>query len=314
MAQPTTRDVHVDVALSQISIGYRNANYIADQIFPIVRVQKQSDKYYVWTKDFWFRSHVQPRTPGDTYPEGGLELSTASYFCNIYHLAFPLPDETLENQDPAVDLAAAGAEWLADQFLLHRETKFVADFFKTGVWDTDVTLSGTNQWSDFANSDPISDIKTGKQTIHKNTGAEANVLVVGREVLDKLAEHPLLLEKYKYTGVPILSAEQVARALEVDKILVGNAIENTAQEGATFSGGYVWGKNALLLHVAQRPGLMVPSAGYTFLWPIKGGDLDIQVTRVRDEMRDRDVLRAKVAWDQKVTASDLGYFLSSVIA
>ena len=30
----TSSDVHIDVALSNISIGYQNEEYIADQIFP----------------------------------------------------------------------------------------------------------------------------------------------------------------------------------------------------------------------------------------------------------------------------------------
>ena len=89
MAQPTSSDVHVDSALSQVSIGYRNGGYIADSIFPLIEVDKQSDKYYVWTKDFWFRNYVQRRAPGDTYPEGGLELSSVAYFAIYSTLPSP---------------------------------------------------------------------------------------------------------------------------------------------------------------------------------------------------------------------------------
>src|SRR3990172_1925002 len=102
MAQPTGGDVHIDAALSQINVGYKNSGYIADSIFPLVRSDKQSDKYYIWTKDWWFRNYVQRRTPGDSYPEGALALSNTSYFCDIFHLGFPLNDEDVANQDAAV--------------------------------------------------------------------------------------------------------------------------------------------------------------------------------------------------------------------
>lgn len=47
MAGPTKSSVHIDSAMSNISIAYRNENYIAEQIFPNVPVQHQSDKYFV---------------------------------------------------------------------------------------------------------------------------------------------------------------------------------------------------------------------------------------------------------------------------
>ena len=35
------------------------------------------------------------------------------------------------------------------------ERLVASSLFITGVWGTSNTLSGTNQWSDFANSDPV---------------------------------------------------------------------------------------------------------------------------------------------------------------
>jgi hypothetical protein len=314
MAQPTGSDVHVDAALSAISVGYQNSGYIADSIFPMVRSSKQSDKYYTWTKDFWFRNYVEMRTAGDTYPEGALELSSTSYFCDIFHLAYPLNDEDIANQDEAVELQITGAEWLADQFMLNREAAIVADFFKTGVWGTDVTLSGTDQWSDFANSDPETDIRTGSQTIQKSTGSKPNKLIIGKEVADKLAQHPLLLEKYKYTNVANLTIAQISDSLGLPEIVVGESIDNTAQEGATFSGEYTWGKNGMLLHVASSPGRRVPSAGYTFVWPVDGEDLVVSIKNIRQDERDRNLLQAKHAFDQKAVATDLGYFIAAAVA
>jgi len=316
MASPTASDVHIDAALSQISIAFKNQGYIADRMFPIIQVPKQSDKYFTWTKDFWFRNYVQQRTPGDSYPEGSLEISSTAYQALIHHLAFPLPDEVLKNADAAADPERAGAEWLADQFMLNREALFVADHFKTTVWGTDKTLAGTDQWSDYANSDPIADLQTAGQTIQKSTGLRQKdlALTMGQEVFDTLKEHPLLLDKYKYTQVPILTEEQVAGVLGVKSVLVGSAIDNSAKEGATFVGEYMWGKSALLLYTPPSPGLMVPSGGYTFVWNIDGGELAVQVQRIREDNRDRDLLKAKHAFDQIIVAKECGYFFAAAVA
>jgi hypothetical protein len=47
MPNYTLRDAHVDALMTNISIAYRNANYIGEQIFPRVPVQKKSDVYFV---------------------------------------------------------------------------------------------------------------------------------------------------------------------------------------------------------------------------------------------------------------------------
>ena len=61
MPGPTVRDVHIDRAMSNMSVGYRNQNYIAEQVFPRVPVQKKSDYYFVFPREAWFLDQVQVR-------------------------------------------------------------------------------------------------------------------------------------------------------------------------------------------------------------------------------------------------------------
>jgi aspartate-semialdehyde dehydrogenase len=75
----------------------------------------------------------------------------------------------------------------------------------------------------------------------------------------------------------------------------------------------MWGKDALLAHVAKAPGLMTPSAAYTFEWDIENMNLPVVIGRIREDNRDRDLLKAKYAFDNKVVGADLGYFFSTVM-
>ena len=50
MPLPTVRDVHLDTAMTQVSIAYQNNAFIADQVFPVVRVNKKSDYYWIFPK------------------------------------------------------------------------------------------------------------------------------------------------------------------------------------------------------------------------------------------------------------------------
>lgn len=315
-SDPTRSMIHIDTALSEISIAYKPQGFISDQVFPEVPVLKQSDKYYIWTKGFWMRNVVERRAPGDTFPEGRLQMSSDSYSCDEYHLGYPIPDEDRRNADPGVELEIAGAEWLKLQFMLNREIKLAADIFAISIWNT--TVVGTTdftKWDDYDNSDPVGDINVGMQTVQKSTGVKPNTLLLGKEVFDDLAEHPNLLEKFKYISPGILSSEQVRQALRVDKLVVGEAAYESTMEGDTTpTRGYIWGKNALLLYVPPRPAPRVPAAGYTFVWKLDGaGGLTVAIENIREDNRHRDFLQGLHAFDNKITGTDLGYFFSVAV-
>ena len=317
MPNPTKSQIHIDGPLSDIAIAYKQTEFIADQVFPIVPVEKQSDKYFKWDKGFWMRLAVELRTPGDLYPEGRMKLSNEPYYCDLYHLGFGIADEDIDNQDDAVQLEITGAEWLAQQFMINREVKLAADVFALAKWETDVTGGvGFTKWDDFVNSDPVTDVNTGRQIIQKSTGQIANTLVMGQEVFDILAEHPLLLDKFKYTQTGILDVEEVRKALRVPRLLVGGSVYESSMEGAaSATRGYIWGKHALLLHVPAASGLRVPAAGYTFVWKGNwGGGYTVAISTTREDNRDRDLLKGKHAFDHKITANDLGYFFYTAVS
>ena len=312
MAQPTPTDVHIDAALSNISIAHKNDNYVADKIFPVVPVDKQSDYFFTFTKDFWFRNSVKVRAPGAAYPEGGLQISNTQYVCINKALGFPLPNETIANQDPAIDLEVDGAEWLADQFNLEREITLAAAIFGATAWSTSTTLTGSNQWSDYANSNPIGNINTAMDGVKKLVGRYPNKLLMGSEVWDKLKFHPDMLDIYKHTNAAVLTREMVAKVFDgIDEVIVGNAVKNTAAEGATFVGAFIWPKSVLALWVPPSPSLRTPAAGYTFVWQQAGFGIKIQ--RVEDKLRGRDVLLADHAYVQKVTSADAGYEILTAV-
>lgn len=314
MPQPTAGDVHRDADLSNIAIGYKNPadKYIADKCFPIIEVDKLSDYYYTWTKDFFFRNQVNGRAFGGPYPAGGLQVSDTQFACKNWSLAYILAREIVANQDAALDIERVGAEWLADQFMLNREILAAAVLFITGVWGTTTSLAGTDQWSDFANSDPIANILTAQETVEGNTGMTPNTAIMGVEAWNQLKRHPDLLDIYKYTTRGILTEDQVAQALGLDKILVGRATQNTAAESAAFVGAYIWGKSCLVCYVPPSPGIFVPMSGATFVW--KNAGLSLTIDKVERNDLNADALQGDQALIHKAVGSDLGYMYLTVVA
>jgi hypothetical protein len=325
MPQPTQQNVHVDAVLTNISIAYAQdeSKFIASKVFPIVPVEKQSDKYFKYTKNDWFRDEAKRRADATESAGSGYNLGTDSYSCDVYAFHKDVGDKTRKNADNPLNLDAEAAKFVMGRILLRQEVQFVQDFIKTGVWGTDVTgvaaAPGANQfiqWDDYTNSDPIEDIEDGKEAILSTTGYMPNTLVIGYQVFRRLKNHPLFVDRVKYTTNDNITAAMIARMLELDNLYIAQAIKATNKEGATEAYSFIHGKQALLCYVNPTPGLLVPSAGYIFSWTGLEGDLGTPVTTstIRMDLKKADRIETESAWDNKLVASDLGYFFDSVVS
>ena len=317
MPQPTLGDVHVDAALTDLSVRFtqQKDEFIADQVFPTVGVQNRSDVYYTFDRQFWYKTDAELRGPGSESAGSGFEQSTDNFSCDVYALHKDIDDQTRANADSQIQLDTQASEFLAQHMLQRREQDWVSTFFTTGVWTTDITP--TNTWDDYANGDPIQDLRTGVIAMKELTAYRPNTLVLGAHVWDKLQDHPDFLDRIKYTEKAIMGPDLLASMLRIDRVLIAESVANTAaNEGETASYSFNFGNHALLLHVASSPGLNTPSAGYTFKWNglFGGGSNGIRVKRFRLERNASDRIEAEEAIDQKLVSAELGYFFNAAVA
>lgn len=306
MPTPTARDVHVDRAMTQISIGYSNAEYIGGMVFPIVSVEKQSDVYFLFDKGAWLRRRAEPRAVGTRANRGGYKLSTASYLALPYAFATPVPDEVRDNADEPLRPDIEATEFATDALLLDLEIR-VADLVSTcGNW-----LNASNpsaSWTNFANSDPFNDIDTIRDAISKQIGRMPNTAVMSWDVWKALRNHPDFLDRVKYTRAGgRVEVSDIAAWFEVDKVLVGAGIKENSLEGATSNITRIWGNCFWMGYVAPNPSLRTPSAGYVFEWKTR------MVERFREDQEHQDVFAVEHHTVEKVTASDAGGGFYSVV-
>lgn len=310
----------VDQVLSQYAQDFRNSDYIGHIVAPPIPVTEQSAKYVIWNKDDLFRSAVQRRAPGTEYPRIKQTFSTDSYFADISHLAYDIPDEVRATQHPSIDLEKRGSRILADQFILQHELELATEMFASGLWGTDEDgdTSDFTQWDDLALSNPINDVKRMKRTMRLATGYEPNQLVMGPDVTDVLIDHPLFLERYKHnpSGL-VLDINMIAKVLRIPQIVSGRAIVNTANDSpsASFTGNFIWDDDVLALHVKTGEMEDEPNAMTSFMWTgVGSGDFNVSIVPAREENRDTDVLKAKSAWDHKPTAVSLGFYMENALS
>ncbi len=325
MPQPDVGDVHVNALLTQMSIAHMNKeeHYIADRLFPLVGVNKQSDVYAVYQRGDFFQGSESAgamrdllRAPGTVAPVAGYTIdNTNSFRCNNFAIGVEIPDELRANADAVFTLDKEAAILGTQIQLIRRERAFSTDFMATGKWGTDKTVSA--KWSDYGGSDPFTDLEDGLDQVEGDTGDRPNKLAMGAIVWRRLKHHPDLVDRIKggaTTGNPALVTRQLlAQVLEIDEVLVGRASYRTSAEGATLAMSRIMDDDALLLFANPTPGLMTPTGGITFFWkPLTGGNLQF-VRKYRKEDSRKDVLEVHSYVDQKITESKSGYFFADVV-
>jgi hypothetical protein len=310
----TNRYLGVDPVLTNVALGYTNDQMIASAIFPEVPVAKQSGKHFVYGKDR-FRINENKRGTGSQANEVTLSLTTGNpYFCEDHALKMFVPDEDVENAETPTTPLQDATEFLMDQHLVSFE-KEVADLItSTANLTNNTTLSGTDQWSDYSNSDPFGDFETAKATIHSTIGVDPNTAIISKQVWDKIKHHPDFLERVKYSQRGQITVDLLASLIEVDRVLIGGAYYNTAKEGQADSTAYVWGKDVVLAYVAPRVAPKIMTLGINYKWTAK----QLQTKRMRGVAEDdREGTYVRVGgwyYDVNVVAPGAGFLLKSCVA
>jgi len=310
MANPTSRTVHIDTAMTNISVAYRNPGYIAEQVFPNVPVQHQSDKYFVFSKASWFRNEAGPRAPGTRGPEVEYSISSSVYACKPVSATKTIPDEMVDNADQPLQPRRDATEFVTDKVLMYLEVDVAGHVFGTSMWSASGargSSSGSLYW-DNDSSDPLADVEVARETIISNIGRAPNVMVMGREVWTHLKNHPDLLDRIRYSATGMITVDRARELLEIERILIGDSIYTTSAEGATATYSYIWGKFVWLGWVPPNAGLMVPAAGYVLSWKNR------TIERFRREEEKTDAMRCEMNYDVVPTAPDAGFLYKTVVA
>lgn len=316
--QPTVSDAHVNAPLTNISVAFLSNldDFIATQVFPVVSVQKQSDVYFEFPRGQWFRTEAAIRGVSQESAGGGFDLTTSSYRADVRALHKDLDDMLLANMDAPLDLDTAAVEYVTRGLMLRREKDFVDNFFTTSVWTGSSTggdITPGTLW-DVGGSTPIVDIRTEITSIKRKTGLRPNAFTMSGEVWDVLQDNADFTSRIATTRDQIVTTQLLANVLGVEKVLIADSVENTADEGATDSFSFVAGKNALLTYSPATPSLMTPSAGYHFSWDGYLAQQGMRMMRFREEKLRSARVEGELAYDQHVVAADLGAFFSAVIS
>lgn len=301
---PLKSQLHVNQLLSNVSVQYKNSEYIWDKVFPQIPVMKDTDYYRVYDRSF--KVPETKRAPKGVAREFTFEFSLASYALEQHALKDYVGVDEEENNDQG-SLKVDTVESLTDAIYRRIELS-VASLFTTTNWSLNVSLTATNVWS--ANttvSDPIPVFDTGMTTVINNSGKTPNFAILPRDGFVAIKNHVSVLDRVKYTSSEVTQS-MIQGLIGVQELLVPTAVQDTAANGLAASISPFFADFAFLgWKPAGGGGIKTPSCGYTFIR---------STPRVRswfDDERNADAIEVEVKYQPKVVASLTGYLINNTI-
>lgn len=271
MPQLTPQQARViNPVLTNVAQGLRQPDFVGYSLFPMVPVGLRAGAILSFAREDFMQYANLARGPGEATRRVSVGYSNGTFALVDYSIEGMLPIEVQQEAQSnangfSVD-AAALAIAKANRILALRLELAQATLATTlGNYPANnrVTLSGTSQWSDYTNSNPVQAIETGKEQIRASVGVRPNTLVLGPVVYARLRAHPIIVDRIKYTGRDVATPELLAMLFGVDRVLVGDAIWSN-DAGTTMTD--VWGKHAVLAYTAIGDVAQIgaPTFGYTY--------------------------------------------------
>lgn len=298
-----------DPVLTTIARGYSNAEFIADALFPFCPVPKEAGTFMQFGKEAFklYNTLRAIRAASNRMnPEG---MTPIAFATNEHDLEYPI--DYRESAEAMFNLQKHATVTVQDIIMLQMEyaAAVLAQTAANYPTGNKITLSGTSQFTDKTNSDPIGVVDDAKEAIRQKIGRYPNTMIMGASAFKSVKEHPDCVDKIKYSQKGVVTVDILKEIFDIETLKVGKAVY--ADDDGTFSD--VWSDNITLAWVPkQQSGIdhnpYAPSFGYTFRrtgYPF--------VDRY-EEKKKVEVVRDTDNYSVQMVGSDAGYLISDTNA
>ena len=321
--------VHFDEYLTNYVTNYFvEQNYLAGRVFPVIDVEKQSDKYYVFDAENENREidgFIKKAAPLTSPNMLEVTQSDDSYFSELYWGGFYMDMVTEANEDDILRTRERKARLVMDQMMKKRDRDWISTYLTTGVWgeDLDGSTSDFVQWDDNA-STPLNDVWAWKEDFEiRNYGLKPNKIVISKDIKRHLLQNTQILGRINggatVTNPALVNDAIIASIFEVDEIIWADAVSNQADYGETESAARMVSNQMLMVHSPMDAGIDVASAGAIFAWnQVPGFNFGISAMSFTGDHYAAKLVSEEVHvrcnYDMKVTGSNLGTYVTNIVS
>ena len=304
----------IDKFLTNASNMLLPQNYISEMILPIVPRKQTTGKIANYGNGHLRIENTLHIGEGPYARVDSITRDSDTYSIENHGLQGTITDEDFRNVEKPYDARIDEAIALTTHLWLGKEAGLANILQDPAIITQNSTLAGNAQYNnrDHADSNPIEDMQTARDTMLDSIGQSPNAAVMSRKVFNALRFHAQLLNTgFVQNRTGQLSGQELADVLELDQIFVGDAIFNSAKQGQAAVIAPVWGKDLIYVKIG-KPALRQKVLGWTI---IKSGTKPRQVQRKKNfTPRGSEEISVDDNYDQLILNAECAFLIQDAIA
>ena len=216
----------VDKLLTNASSMLIPTGLVCEQVLPPIYVQQKTGKLGTYGNGHLRLESTLGGGRGAFKRVSAITRSSYCYSIDSHGLEDIVSPDDYANVEQPYDAEEDTTLALTTLLYLKKEYSLAAALTSSTLMTEYTTLSGTQQWNDYANSDPLDDVLVGTANIRDHIGMPANIAIMDWKVYKYLRYHPSFLKQLGYSEARPggLSGEELARAMDVERVIIANAV------------------------------------------------------------------------------------------
>lgn len=304
----------VDKLLTNVLNVYVPDGYISEMWLPNVRVKQNTGKLpNIGNQHLRIQQTIMAGRGMARQAETIVRASDA-YEIERHGLFEILTEDDFENVEKPFDVRQDTTMGLQTVIWLGKENSLASVLTDPAIITQGVTLVGTDQYSDYANSDPFGDWRLARSVIRAACGLPPDTVGMDWQVADTLRYHPEILDRlgFKHNRTGRLSDSDLAEAFGVRRVLVARPLQNTSAEGQPDSLASVWGKDLIFSVTPPTARLRQLSLGY-YLNKTQHPPRQVFRSRVSNPPN-AEMILVRDSYDMLVTNTACAYLIQDAVA
>lgn len=291
----------ISQAVFEAQSNSNNLPFIGLEVLPVLSVPARSGEYVkieVGGGETFNSDHLKT-APGADRSRVTRRFTTDNYTTTSYELEELLPDESSADLSRYFDVEVSSATFLNNSLLIGHEQRVADLLFGSSI--SAISAAAAYTAGATANIDIAKDVDDAMVELAKKN-VTADTLIMSLPVFNRIRRSTKLLDNIfgptKVAARPA-SAQEVAEALNVSRVLIGKAAKNNAKKGQSYSGTFIWGNNKIVLARLGAGEFTAGGLGRTLLWS-EDSSSPLVTETYRDEARRSNVIRCRHNTSEKL--------------
>ena len=203
--------------------------------------------------------------------------------------------------------------------VLRAQEKRVADMIFNPTTFAARTAGVTNEWDDFTNATPVTDVNNAVMAIWQACGLWANALIINRKVFRNLRRCDEITDLIASQGAGAsiepskITAAALASVLDLRYVIVAGGARDTANEGQAVSISSIWSDEyAMVARIAETDNIEEPCLARTLHWGEDGSRIGGTIETYYEDQSRGDVCRVRHEVEEKILYTEAAYLLSNI--